>query len=128
MIPGKIRLHKQSRTLELQFGDETFLLPAEFLRVHSPSAEVKGHGPGQAVLQHGKRQVAITQIERAGNYAIKLVFDDGHDTGIYTWEYLYHMGTQQESLWQTYLDALHSAGKTRDAHTSVVRLMDPHQD
>lgn len=127
MNPSKIRLHKQTRQLELQFGDETLLLPAEFLRVHSPSAEVKGHGPGQAVLQHGKREVAITQIERAGNYALKLVFDDGHDTGIYTWEYLHHLGTQQESLWQAYLDELHRAGKTRDANTSVVRLMDPSQ-
>lgn len=125
MIPSKIRLHKQSRQLELQFGDETLLLSAEFLRVHSPSAEVKGHGPGQAVLQYGKREVAITQVERAGNYALKLVFDDGHNTGIYTWEYLYQLGTQQETLWQTYLDELHRAGKTRDANTSVVRLMDP---
>lgn len=128
MTPSKIRLHKQSRQLELQFGDETLLLSAEFLRVHSPSAEVKGHGPGQAVLQHGKREVAITHIERAGNYAIKLVFDDGHNTGIYTWEYLYHLGRNQESLWQAYLDALHQAGKTRAANTSVVRLIDPSQD
>lgn len=125
MIPSKIRLHKQSRKLELQFGAETLLLSAEFLRVHSPSAEVKGHGQGQAILQYGKREVAITQIERAGNYAIKLVFDDGHDTGIYTWEYLYHLGIRQETLWQIYLDELHRAGKTRDANTSVVRLMDP---
>lgn len=125
MIPSKIRLHKQSRKLELQFGAETLLLSAEFLRVHSPSAEVKGHSQGQAILQYGKREVAITQIERAGNYAIKLVFDDGHDTGIYTWEYLYHLGIRQETLWQIYLDELHRAGKTRDANTSVVRLMDP---
>lgn len=125
MIPSKIRLHKQSRKLELQFDAETLLLSAEFLRVHSPSAEVKGHGQGQAILQYGKREVAITQIERAGNYAIKLVFDDGHDTGIYTWEYLYHLGIRQETLWQIYLDELHRAGKTRDANTSVVRLMDP---
>jgi DUF971 family protein len=128
MTPSKIRLHKQSRQLELQFGDETLLLSAELLRVHSPSAEVKGHGPNQAVLQYGKREVAITQIERAGNYAIKLVFSDGHDTGIYTWDYLYQLGKNQAALWQTYLDALHQAGKTRDAHTSVVRLVDPSLD
>lgn len=127
MTPSKIRLHKQSRQLELQFGDKAWFLSAEFLRVHSPSAEVKGHGPGQAVLQYGKRQVGISQVERAGNYAIKLVFDDGHATGIYTWDYLYHLGEHQEALWQTYLDALHQAGKARDADTSVVRLLDPSQ-
>ena len=84
LVPSKIQLHKQSQQLELHFGGEQFLLPAEFLRVHSPSAEVKGHGPGQAVLQYGKKDVAISKIERAGNYALKLIFDDGHDSGIYT--------------------------------------------
>tara|TARA_R100000656_G_scaffold124606_1_gene103273 strand:- start:313 stop:693 length:381 start_codon:yes stop_codon:yes gene_type:complete len=122
-IPTKIQLHKQSQQLELHFGGEQFLLPAEFLRVHSPSAEVKGHGPGQAVLQYGKQGVAISTIERAGNYALKLVFDDGHDSGIYTWDYFYELGKNQEGLWNTYLDALHRAGKSRAKDTSVVKLI-----
>ena len=122
-IPTKIQLHKQSQQLELHFGGEQFLLPAEFLRVHSPSAEVKGHGPGQAVLQYGKQDVAISTIERAGNYALKLVFDDGHDTGIYTWDYLYELGKNQENLWNAYLDALHLADKSRAKDSSVVKII-----
>ncbi|WP_062061643.1 gamma-butyrobetaine hydroxylase-like domain-containing protein [Cellvibrio sp. OA-2007] len=122
-MPTKIQLHKQSQQLELHFGGEQFLLPAEFLRVHSPSAEVKGHGPGQAVLQYGKQDVAISTVERAGNYALKLVFDDGHDTGIYTWDYLYELGKNQESLWNMYLDELHRAGKSRAKDTSVVKFI-----
>lgn len=122
-LPTKIKLHKQSQQLELHFGDDHFLLPAEFLRVHSPSAEVKGHGPGQAVLQHGKKEVRIIGVERAGNYALKLVFDDGHETGIYTWEYLHKLGIEQEQLWQHYLDSLHEAGQTRDKDTSVVKFI-----
>lgn len=127
MTPTKICLHKNSQQLELHFGAQQFLLEAELLRVHSPSAEVKGHGPGQAVLQYGKKTVAIVKLERAGNYALKLTFDDGHDTGIYTWEYLYQLGANKEQLWERYLQALHNAGKSREANTSVVRLMDPHQ-
>jgi DUF971 family protein len=122
-IPTKIQLHKQSQQLELHFGGEQFLLPAEFLRVHSPSAEVKGHGPGQAVLQYGKKDVAISKIERAGNYALKLTFDDGHDTGIFTWNYFYELGTHQEQMWQEYLESLHTAGKSRAKDTSVVKLI-----
>jgi len=122
-IPTKIQLHKQSQQLELHFGGEQFLLPAEFLRVHSPSAEVKGHGPGKAVLQYGKKDVAISKVERAGNYALKLTFDDGHDTGIYTWDYFYELGTHQEQMWQEYLESLHSAGKSRAKDTSVVKLI-----
>lgn len=122
-VPTKIQLHKQSQQLELHFGSEQFLLPAEFLRVHSPSAEVKGHGPGQAVLQYGKKEVAITKLERAGNYALKLVFSDGHETGIYTWEYFYELGKNQGQLWQNYLDELHQAGKTREKDTSVVKFI-----
>ena len=122
-IPGKIQFHKQSQQLELHFGAEHFLLPAEFLRVHSPSAEVKGHGPGQTVLQYGKKDVRIDRLERAGNYALKLVFDDGHETGIYTWDYFYELGKNQEQLWQTYLDSLHQAGKTREKDTSVVKFI-----
>lgn len=126
MIPSKIRFHQNSQQLELHYGPQVFLLSAEFLRVHSPSAEVKGHGPGQEVLQHGKQNVAIQSLERAGNYALKLMFDDGHSTGIYTWEYLHHLGINQEQLWESYLQALHKAGKSREANTSVVRLIDPH--
>lgn len=121
--PTKIQLHKQSQQLELHFGGEQFLLPAEFLRVQSPSAEVKGHGPGQAVLQSGKKDVAISKIERAGNYALKLVFDDGHDSGIYTWDYFYELGKNQEQMWQEYLDNLHNAGKSREKDTNVVRFI-----
>jgi DUF971 family protein len=121
--PTKIQLHKQSQQLELHFGTEQFLLTAEFLRVHSPSAEVMGHGPNQAVLQFGKKDVAITKIERAGNYAIKLFFNDGHDSGIYTWTYLYELGSTQEKLWQEYLNALIHAGKTREKDTSIVKFV-----
>lgn len=122
-VPEKILLHKQSQQLELHFDGEAFLLPAEFLRVHSPSAEVKGHGAGQEVLQFGKKDVRITNIERAGNYALKLVFDDGHDSGIYTWEYFYDLGKNQTRLWDDYLAALHKAGKSREKDTNLVRFI-----
>ena len=122
-IPTKIQLHKQSQQLELHFGVEQFLLTAEFLRVHSPSAEVMGHGPDQAVLQHGKKDVAINKIERAGNYAIKIFFNDGHDSGIFTWAYLYELGNTYEKLWQEYLDALIHAGETREKDTSIVKFI-----
>ncbi|MFO1388548.1 gamma-butyrobetaine hydroxylase-like domain-containing protein [Cellvibrio sp.] len=121
--PTKIQLHKQSQQLELHFGTEQFSLSAEFLRVHSPSAEVMGHGPNQAVLQFGKKDVRITKIERAGNYAIKLFFDDGHDSGIFTWTYLYELGATKEKLWQDYLEALMNAGKTREKDTSIVKFV-----
>ena len=122
-IPTKIQLRKQSQQLELHFGVEQFLLTAEFLRVHSPSAEVMGHGPDQAVLQHGKKDVAINKIERAGNYAIKIFFNDGHDSGIFTWAYLYELGSAYEKLWQEYLNALIHAGKTREKDTSIVKFI-----
>ncbi|RYG09455.1 MAG: DUF971 domain-containing protein [Chitinophagaceae bacterium] len=121
--PTKIQLHKQSQQLELHFGNQQFLLSAEFLRVHSPSAEVMGHGPNQAVLQFGKKDIGISKIERAGNYAIKLFFDDGHDSGIYTWTYLYELGSTQEKLWHDYLDALSHAKKTREKDTSIVKFV-----
>lgn len=123
MTPTKIQLHKRSKTLELHFGAQVFNLSAEYLRVHSPSAEVKGHGPNQAVLQYGKKDVGISGIERAGNYALKLTFDDGHDTGIYTWDYLYALGTNFERNWQSYLAALSAAGKTREKDTSIVKFV-----
>lgn len=121
--PTKIQFHKQSQQLELHFDVEKFSLTAEFLRVHSPSAEVMGHGPNQAVLQYGKKDVSINKIERAGNYAIKLFFSDGHDSGIFTWSYLYELCTTNDKLWREYLDALIHAGKTRDKDTSIVKII-----
>lgn len=120
-IPSAIKLHKASRILELGYGDSRYQLPAEFLRVHSPSAEVQGHG--RPILQYGKRNVALVKVEPAGRYALKLTFDDGHDSGLYSWDYLYKLALDQESLWDDYLRRLHLAGKTREADTSVVRLM-----
>jgi DUF971 family protein len=114
-VPTEIRLHQASRVLEVAFSDgATFRLPCELLRVYSPSAEVRGHGPGQEVLQIGKREVNITAIEPVGQYAVKLVFSDGHDTGLYSWDYLHDLGRDQERLWQQYLDRLQQAGASRD--------------
>jgi DUF971 family protein len=123
MIPTKIQLHKQSKQLELHFGNEQFTLSAEFLRVHSPSAEVMGHGANQAILQYGKKDIAITKIERAGNYALKIFFDDGHDSGIFTWAYFYYICSKQESLWNSYLDALLDASKSREKDISIVKFV-----
>lgn len=112
--PTELNLHQQSRVLEVQFDDGThFTLPCEFLRVYSPSAEVQGHGPGQGVLQVDKEDVGIDKIEPVGNYAICLHFDDEHNTGIYSWEYLYNLGKNQEGLWKDYLAALEQAGHKR---------------
>lgn len=114
--PTEIILHQKSNTLELAFDDGArYQLPFEFLRVHSPSAEVRGHGPGQEVLQMGKRKVQITELEPVGSYALKIVFDDGHDSGLYTWEYLHRLGAEQSALWQEYLRQLEAAGASRDA-------------
>lgn len=121
--PSEIKLRRKSNLLELRFGEEVFQLPAEFLRVHSPSAEVRGHGPGQQQLQSGKLHVALTGVEPQGNYALRLVFDDGHNSGIYTWDYLCDLGRNRAAYWQTYLDALTAAGKTRDPDTAVVRIV-----
>ena len=113
--PSDITLHQQSNMLDITFDDGTrFSMPVEYLRVYSPSAEVRGHGPGQEVLQVGKRNVGVTAIEPVGMYAVKLVFSDGHDTGIYSWEYLHELGRKQESNWKTYLARLQQAGKGRD--------------
>jgi len=121
-IPTAIKLHKLSKTLELEYGpDQRYVLPAEFLRVHSPSAEVQGHG--NPVLQTGKINVALEGIEPAGQYALKLTFSDGHDSGLYSWDYLHHLGTHQEQLWSDYLAALAAAGKSRDPDISPVKLM-----
>jgi DUF971 family protein len=120
-IPTSIKLHKVSRVLELQYDSDCYHLSAEFLRVHSPSAEVQGHG--KPVLQTGKLKVSLIGIEAAGNYALKLIFDDGHDSGLYSWDYLHQLALRQESLWQDYLLQLKAAGKSRDPDESVVRLL-----
>ncbi|HYD79234.1 MAG TPA: DUF971 domain-containing protein [Paucimonas sp.] len=115
-LPVELTVHKQSRTLEIAFDDgAAFVLPFEFLRVHSPSAEVRGHGPGQEVLQTGKRDVLITALEPVGNYAVQPHFSDGHNTGIYTWNYLYSLGRDKEKLWEDYLRRLEAAGHGREA-------------
>lgn len=112
--PTDIRLHQASRILEIVFTDgRQFRLPCEYLRVFSPSAEVQGHGKGQEVLQHGKENVNIQAIEPVGNYAVKLVFDDGHDSGLYSWDYLHYLGVNQERNWQEYLERLEQAGLSR---------------
>ena len=114
-VPTGITLHQKSRVLEIAFADgRTFRLPYEFLRVHSPSAEVRGHGPGQEVLQVGKRNVEIRALEPVGSYAVQPQFSDGHGTGIYSWEYLYELGENQDHLWQQYLEKLSAAGASRD--------------
>jgi DUF971 family protein len=113
--PTEIKLHQKSRVLEIAYANgKIFSLPCEFLRVYSPSAEVRGHGPGQEVLQTGKKDVAITRIEPVGTYAVQFFFSDGHDTGIYSWDYLYDLGMRQDDLWQRYLDRLAAAGASRD--------------
>jgi len=113
--PTEIKLHQGTRALEIAFNDgQVFRLPYEFLRVYSPSAEVRGHGPGQEVLQVGKRDVAIKEVEAVGHYAIRPTFSDGHDTGIYSWDYLYDLGARQDHLWQRYLDRMAAAGASRE--------------
>jgi DUF971 family protein len=112
--PLNVKLHQQSRILELDFDDGArFSIPCELLRVYSPSAEVRGHGHGQEVLQSGKEQVNIVAIEPVGLYALKLIFSDGHDTGLYSWDLLYELGQKQDQLWQNYLNRLTAAGITR---------------
>jgi DUF971 family protein len=109
--PVTINLRQKSRLLCISFDDGSeFELSCELLRVHSPSAEVRGHGPGQEILQIGKEAVNIREIEPVGNYAVRLVFDDGHDSGIYTWDYLYELGARRDEYWRKYLDALAAAG------------------
>ncbi len=113
--PTEIKLYQKSRVLELTFADgKHFELPYEFLRVYSPSAEVRGHGPGQEVLQIGKKNIEITQLEPVGMYAVHPVFSDGHDTGIYSWDYLYSLGMNQDEMWQHYLRRMEKAGASRE--------------
>lgn len=136
--PRAIYLRKQSRVLELVYRerrreeqggecsdsdeDKRYRLPWEYLRVYSPSAEVRGHHPSQAVLQTGKQQVGIRALKPVGHYALQIVFDDGHDSGLYTWDYLYRLCAQREALWQAYLDELAAAGESRDPQTQVLRF------
>jgi DUF971 family protein len=114
-VPTEIKLHQKSRVMEVAFDDgRQFRLPYEYLRVYSPSAEVRGHGPGQEVLQAGKRNVDIRSLEAVGSYAVQPVFSDGHSTGIYSWDYLYELGENQDRLWREYLAKLRDAGASRD--------------
>ncbi len=122
-LPTSIVLHRVRRILELGYANgEKLELDAEYLRVFSPSAEVRGHGRGQEVLQWGKMEVAIERLEPVGNYALQLIFDDEHDTGIYSWEYLYQLGQEYQQNWQGYLTQLEQAGKSRDPSLQVLKL------
>lgn len=117
--PTNILLHQHSRVLEVSFEDgANFRLPCEYLRVYSPSAEVRGHGPGQGTLQFGKEGVNINDVEPVGNYAVRLTFDDGHNTGLYTWDYLYQLGQHYAAKWRDYLNAVAAAGRPRDVESS----------
>ena len=119
-VPTRIVVHKQSRALEIEYADgRQFTLPFEFLRVYSPSAEVRGHGPGQETLQVGKRDVDVAEIEQVGHYAIQPTFSDGHRSGIYSWDYLYWLGENQDQLWDDYLRRLQEAGASRDAQPAA---------
>jgi DUF971 family protein len=114
-VPSEIKLHQASKAMEISFADGTsFRLSYEFLRVYSPSAEVRGHGPGQETLQTGKRDVTIVELEPVGHYAIRPRFSDGHDTGIYSWDYLFELGSDRDERWQRYLERLAAAGASRD--------------
>jgi len=114
-VPTGVVVHAKSRVLELQYADgQSYRVPFELLRVYSPSAEVRGHGPGQETLQAGKREIAIDDVEQVGHYAIRPRFSDGHDTGIFSWDYLRDLGERQPQLWQDYLSRLHDAGASRD--------------
>jgi len=114
-VPTEIKLHQKSRLLEITYSNgKRFELPFEFLRVYSPSAEVRGHGPGQEVLQIGKKNVDVTRLEPVGSYAVQPTFSDGHDTGIYSWEYLYELGANREAMWAEYLERMKAAGASRE--------------
>ena len=118
-IPSEIKLHQKNRRLELIYGDsESYALDFEYLRVYTPSAEARGHGPGQETLQTGKRNVDIKSIEPVGTYALRLVFSDGHDSGLYSWDLLYNLGKHHDELWQDYLTQIETQGLSRDIDTS----------
>lgn len=117
-MPTEIKLHQKSRMLEIAFSDgQRFELSCELLRVYSPSAEVRGHGPGQEVLQVGKKNVEITDVQPVGSYAVQLIFSDGHDSGLYSWDYLHDLGVRQEALWKQYLERMKEAGANREPGT-----------
>ncbi|PKO42865.1 MAG: 1-(5-phosphoribosyl)-5-((5-phosphoribosylamino)methylideneamino)imidazole-4-carboxamide isomerase [Betaproteobacteria bacterium HGW-Betaproteobacteria-4] len=119
-IPSEIKLHQKSRRLELIYGEgESYSLDFEYLRVYTPSAEARGHGPGQETLQTGKREVNIERIEPVGTYALRLVFSDGHDSGLYSWDMLYNLGKHHDELWQDYLAQIEKQGLSRDIDTST---------
>lgn len=119
-IPSEIKLHQKSRRLELIYeGNEAYALDFEYLRVYTPSAEARGHGPGQETLQTGKRNVDIERIEPVGTYALRLVFSDGHDSGLYSWDMLYNLGKHHDELWQDYLAQIEKRGLSRDIDTST---------
>ena len=115
-IPDNIKLHRRSRTLELDYGNQSITLTAEYLRVHSPSAEVQQHG--RPILQTGKISVAINKIETVGQYALKILFSDGHDTGLYSWSYLYQLANHKDDMWEKYLQKLDREGASREAGTN----------
>lgn len=118
-IPSEIKLHQKSRRLELVYAEgESYSLDFEYLRVYTPSAEARGHGPGQEILQTGKRNVEIERIEPVGTYALRLVFSDGHDSGLYSWDMLYNLGKHHDELWQEYLAQIEKQGLSRDIDTS----------
>ncbi len=124
MIPVQVKLNKAEGSLTLGYADgSSHTLSGEYLRVHSPSAEVRGHGPGQEILQWGKKSVRIASLEKAGNYAVRISFDDGHDTGLYSWTYLYDLCVNRDKYWQAYVQKLHDAGRSRDPDVQIVKLM-----
>ena len=123
-MPSRVVLRESKDALMLTYSDgQEYILPAEYLRVYSPSAEVRGHGEGNETLQFGKRLVTINALEKAGNYALQIVFSDGHDSGIYSWDYLQALAEKYEDRWATYLQKLHSAGLSRDIDSQVIKLM-----
>lgn len=125
-MPTALTLQQRARTLEISFEDGLqATLSHEFLRVHSPSAEVRGHGAGQEVLQFGKQEVELTDIQQVGNYAVRLIFSDGHDSGLYSWDYLYELASQHEALWAAYLQRLEQAGASRDPAAPVPAALQP---
>ena len=126
MTPKKIRLHKDDGSLELNYADGSSIsFSAEFLRVHSPSAEVRGHGPGQETLQHGKKNIRISSLQATGHYALLIEFDDGHKTGIYSWSYLQELNENRDQLWRDYTQNLDRAGKSRDPDEKPLQFFDP---
>ena len=125
MTPTAIQVRTQSKVLEIEFESVTFSLPFELLRVYSPSAEVQGHGEGQQTLQTGKRNVSLTALEPVGNYAVQPHFNDGHNSGLFTWEYLYWLGENQATLWQEYLDKLQAAGYPAETGRDIPMMAAP---